>query len=158
MLMPKASNKAVGIIIGIVFLCTGLNSIYKFITRDGAKLYSLSLAYGIIYLLLGILLIVYPYSVMKFVVICLGIYLTVFGTMKVNFAFWLKKGSEESWLITFVSGLLLIFFGILVMFNPFVELTLTMLGGIFLIICGILDITDTILFKKRAKEIRNIFW
>lgn len=156
--LPKTTNKVVGILVGIIFLISGVNAIYKYFHRDGAKLYSLNLVFGIIYSILGVVIILYPFSVMSFVTICLGLYLIVSGAMKINYGFWLKKGNEESWLITIATGILLIIFGIMVMFNPFVTLTLTKLVGIFLIIVAILDITDTILFKKRAKEIMDIFW
>ena len=156
--MPEATNKVVGILVGIIFLLSGINSIYKYFHRDGAKLYSLNIMFGILYSILGVVIILYPFSVMSFVTICLGIYLLVNGATKVNYSFWLKKGNEASWSITLATGALLIIFGILVMFNPFVGLTLTKLAGSFLLVVAVLDITDTILFKKRAQEIMDIFW
>lgn len=156
--LPNASNKAVGIITGIIFLIAGVNSIYKYFHRDGAKLYSLNLMFGILYVILGTVIIIYPYTVVEFVTVCLGIYMIINGASKINYGIWLKKGNEKSWLITLVSGILLIIIGILVIFNPFVSLTLTKLCGAFLIITGILDFTDTILFKTRSKEIMEIFW
>ena len=156
--MPKATNKVVGVVTGIVFLLSGIMSIYKYFKRDGAKLYALNLIYGILYSILGIVIMVYPFSVMTFVTVCLGIYLVITGALKLNYAFWLKKGSEESWPIILATGILLIIIGILVMFNPFLQLTVTKLVGIFLILEAVLDITSIILFKRRAKEIKNIFW
>lgn len=156
--LPELTNKLVGILAGVIFLASGINSIYKYFHRDGAKLYTLNIVFGIIYSLLGVVIILYPFSVMNFVTVCLGIYLIVSGAMKINYGLWFKRGSEESWLITIVTGILLIIFGIMVVFNPFISLTLAKLVGIFLIISAVLDITDTILFKKRAKEIMNIFW
>lgn len=156
--IPDLSNKVIGIITGIIFLLAGANSIYKYIKRDGAKLYTLNIAFGILYLLLGIVIIVFPFSVSEFVTICLGIYVVVNGASKINYGVWLKKGSEESWLVTLVSGILLLIIGILIMFNPFVALTLTRLVGIFLLISGILDLASAILCKQRSKEIIDIFW
>ena len=80
------------------------------------------------------------------------------GLSKMNYAVWLKKGEEDSWLVTLVSGILIAVIGILVVFNPFASLTITKLAGAFLIITGVIDLTDTILFKKRSKEIMDIFW
>ncbi|MDE6284943.1 MAG: DUF308 domain-containing protein [Bacilli bacterium] len=156
--MPDLTNKVVGILVGFVFLVSGVNAIYKYFHRDGAKLYSLNILFGILYSILGVVIIVYPFSVMTFVTICLGLYLVVSGAVKMNYAFWLKRGNEDSWLITLVSGIMLLLFGILVMFNPFISLTLTQLAGAFLLIVSILDFTDTMMFKKRANEIMNIFW
>lgn len=158
MLLPNATNKVVGIIVGIIFLIEGINSVYKYFHREGAKLYNLNLIFGVLYALLGVVIILYPFTVVEFVTVCLGIYMIINGASKVNYALWLKRGNEESWLITLATGILIAIVGILVIFNPFASLTLTKLAGAFLIITGILDFMDTILFRNRSKEIMEIFW
>lgn len=158
LLLPNATNKVVGIIVGIIFLIEGINSVYKYFHREGAKLYNLNLIFGVLYALLGVVIILYPFTVVEFVTVCLGIYMIINGASKVNYALWLKRGNEESWLITLATGILIAIVGILVTFNPFASLTLTKLAGAFLIITGILDFMDTILFRNRSKEIMEIFW
>ena len=158
LLLPNATNKVVGIIVGIIFLIEGINSVYKYFHREGAKLYNLNLIFGVLYALLGVVIILYPFTVVEFVTVCLGIYMIINGASKVNYALWLKKGNEESWLITLATGILIAIVGILVIFTPFASLTLTKLAGAFLIITGILDFMDTILFRNRSKEIMEIFW
>lgn len=158
LLLPNATNKVVGIIVGIIFLIEGINSVYKYFHREGAKLYNLNLIFGVLYALLGVVIILYPFTEVEFVTVCLGIYMIINGASKVNYALWLKRGNEESWLITLATGILIAIVGILVIFNPFASLTLTKLAGAFLIITGILDFMDTILFRNRSKEIMEIFW
>ena len=158
LLVPELTNKVVGIIAGIIFLLEGINSIYKYFPREGAKLYNLSLVFGVLYAVLGVVIIIYPFTVVEFVTVCLGLYMIINGASKVNYALWLKRGNEDSWLITLATGILVAIVGILVIFNPFASLTLTKLAGAFLIITGILDFMDTILFKNRSKEIMEIFW
>lgn len=156
--LPSISNKVVGIIVGIVFLVFGINSVYKYFHRDGAKIYSLNLIFGVLYSILGIVIIIYPFSVMNFVTICLGLFIIVNGVSKINYGIWLKRGNEESWLVTLVTGAFLGTIGIMLVFNPFTALTLTQISGAFLIITGVLNLSDTILFKNRAKQIMEIFW
>ena len=158
LLVQELSGKVLGIIVGIIFLIEGINSIYKYFHREGAKLYNLNLVFGVIYAVLGVVIILVPSSVVEFITICLGIYMIVNGASKVNYALWLKRGNEDSWLITLATGILVAIVGVLVIFNPFASLTLTKLAGAFLIITGILDFMDTILFKNRSKEIMEIFW
>ena len=158
LLVPELSGKVLGIIVGIIFLIEGINSIYKYFHREGAKLYNLNLVFGVIYAVLGVVIILVPSSVVEFITICLGIYMIVNGASKVNYALWLKRGNEDSWLITLATGILVAIVGVLVIFNPFASLTPTKLAGAFLIITGILDFMDTILFKNRSKEIMEIFW
>lgn len=156
--LPAVSNKVVGIIIGVVILIFGINAVYKYFHRDGAKIYSLNIVFGVLYSILGVVIILYPYSVMEFVTVCLGLFIIINGATKVNYGLWLKRGSEDSWLVTLVTGIFLVVLGIMVVFNPFSAFTLTQLSGAFLIIVGILNVSDTILFKKRSKEIMEIFW
>lgn len=156
--MPKLSNKLIGVIMGSLFILYGITTIYKYITRNGAKLYSLNLLYGIIILLIGVIIVLVPFSATSFLTICLGLYLIIIGINKVTYGIWFKIGNHSSWLITLVIGIMLIFFGILVLSNPFSSLTITRLVGAFLILASILDITDLILLKKRSDEISKIFW
>ena len=156
--LPAVSNKVVGIIIGVIFLIFGINAIYKYFHRDGAKLYSLNIVFGVLYSILGVVIILYPYSVMSFVTVCLGLFVIINGATKINYGIWLKRGSEDSWLVTLVTGIFLVVLGIMLVFNPFSALTLTQISGAFLMIVGVLNVSDTILFKKRSKEIMDIFW
>lgn len=157
--LPQLSNKLVGAIIGIIFLIEGINSIYKYFNRDGAKLYSFNLIFGILYAILGVIIILYPFKVVEFITVFLGLSIIINGASKINYGVWLKKGNEESWLLTLVTGILLLIIGLLVIFYPFqATLTITKLTGAFLIITGALDFMDTILFRQRRKEIMEIFW
>lgn len=156
--LPSLSNKLIGIITGFLFILSGVTAIYKYFSRNGAKLYSLNLLFGIIIFLIGIVIILVPFSVTTFITVCLGLYLIVVGANKVTYGIWFKIGDDSSWLITLVIGLLLILIGILVLANPFSALTITRLVGIFLILSCVLDITDTLLLKRRANEISKIFW
>ena len=156
--LPAVSNKVVGIIIGIIILAYGITAIYKYFHRDGAKIYTLNIIFGVLYSILGVVIILYPYSVMSFVTVCLGLFVIINGATKINYGIWLKRGNEDSWLVTLVTGIFLVVLGIMLVFNPFSALTLTQISGAFLIIVGILNVSDTILFKKRSKEIMEIFW
>jgi uncharacterized membrane protein HdeD (DUF308 family) len=156
--LPESASKAVGIITGIIFILNGLSNIYKYLKRDGAKLYTLSIFFGILSIILGIVVLANPTYVMGFVTVCLGLYVLINGAIKINNAFWLKKGSDESWLVTLATGILLIIIGFMLVFNTFASLAVTTLSGAFLLISGILDFTDTVMFKLRSKEIMEIFW
>ena len=156
--LPELSNKLIGVISGVLFILSGINTIYKYFCRNGAKLYSLNLLYGINILLIGVIIILVPFSVTTFLTICLGLYLIIFGVNKITYGVWFKIGNDSSWLITFVIGIMLTIFGILVLANPFSSLTVTQVVGSFLILSSILDLTDLVLLKKRANEITKIFW
>ncbi len=155
---PNFSNKFMGVILGILFLLYAGSLIFNFFTRDGAKLYSLNIAFSVIVGIIGILLIVYPYALINFVITCLGIYIIISGAVKINYSLWLKKGQEESWYVVLANGIMLVILGILINANPFANMLITRIIGIFIIVSSVLKMSDTILFRKRSKEIMKIFW
>ena len=149
----------IGYIAGLIFIYTGILAIYKFIKRDGAKLYSLNIIFGILSVILGVVIIFVPTSVISYINIIFGIFLIILGGNKVTHGIWFKIGDDASWSITLVSGIMLILFGVLLIANPFESfLTATKLVGIFLILYNVLDITTSIMLRKRSDEIVKIFW
>ena len=156
--LPNLSNKVVGIITGVIFIIFGMTTAYKYLKRDGAKIYSLNLVFAILYLILGLVIIIFPFSVIEFVTVCLGLFLVVNGATKINYGLWLKRGSSKAWLVTLVAGILLVILGIMIVFNPFTAYALTQITGAFLIISGVINLSDAITFKTKAKEIMDIFW
>lgn len=155
---PETTNKVIGSIVGCLLIFYAATLIYTYISRNGAKLYSLNIIFGVLIALLGIVLIVYPYSVMSFITTCIGLFLIVNGASKINYALWLRKGQEETWVITLATGILLIAISLVFMFTDFVALALTQVLGIFLLCAAAINLMDAILFRKRSKEIVKIFW
>ncbi len=155
---PGFTNKIIGLILGVILLVNGASLIFDFFKRDGAKIYSLNILFGILISILGLVLIAYPYSVISFVTICIGIYLIISGAVKINHAIWLKKAKEESWNLVITNGIILLVLGLLIIFNPFANLAVTQVIGIFIIVSSIIKISNTILFKNKAQDIIKIFW
>ena len=156
--LPDLTNKVVGIITGVIFVLFGLTSVYKYLKRDGAKIYTLNLVFSILYLVLGVVIIIFPFSVIEFVTVCLGLFLIINGATKINYGLWLKRGSCSAWLITLIAGSFLGVLGIMMIFNPFTSYALTQIVGASLIMSGVINLSDAITFKAAAKEIMEIFW
>lgn len=156
--LPDLTNKVVGIITGVIFVLFGLTSVYKYLKRDGAKIYTLNLVFSILYLVLGVVIIIFPFSAIEFVTVCLGLFLIINGATKINYGLWLKRGSCGAWLITLIAGSFLGVLGIMMIFNPFTSYALTQIVGAFLIMSGVINLSDAITFKAAAKEIMEIFW
>ena len=149
----------VGFFVGLAFIYSGVNTLYKYLKRDGAKLYSLNLIFSILMLILGIVIIFMPRSVVSFVMVCVGLYFVVLGANKISYGIWFKIGNDSSWLITCVIGILLALFGILILANPFESsITTTKVISIFMMLSGVLDFSNVFLIKKRRDQIVKIFW
>ncbi len=157
-IFPNMMAKTMGIIISIFLFLYAASLMYDFLKRDGAKLYSLNLVFAIIIFVLGILLLVYPYSIMNFVANITGIFFITTGAVKINHAIWLKRAKEESWLPLLITSVTVVIVGLMLLFNPFAYLDVTRVIGVFIILTSILRISNAHLFKKRSNEILKIFW
>lgn len=153
------SDRAVGFLLGIGFLITGVSTIFSYLKREGAKLFVFNLVIGIIFSLIGLLVAIIPFKSMNFVIVMLGIYLIINGVSKLNVALWLKRGNDSSWSVALPSGILLLVFAIMVFINPFSYLlNLAKLSGVFLLISSFIDLMIAFMLKRRTNEIVKIFW
>ena len=146
LLIPGTLNKVIGIVIGVGLLIVGLIGIIKYIKLKEYKFTS-NLVSGILYSALGIIVIIYPFSIINLVTICLGLYLVINGIMKTIFSFGLKKLTDK-WVGALVMGIITIILGLLLIFNPFAGITITKLAGAFLVIVAVFDLIDTYIIMK----------
>ena len=146
LLIPGALNKLIGILIGGDLHITGILSIIKY-TKEKIAGSNLNLVSGILYAVLGVIIIIYPYSIINLVTICLGVYLIINGMLKLKLAFTLKNITDK-WIGTLVMGIITIVLGILLIFNPFAGITITKLAGAFLVIVAVFDLIDTYIIQK----------
>ena len=135
LLIPGTLNKLIGILIGGALLITGVLSIIKY-TKENIAGSNLNLVSGILYAVLGVIIIIYPYSIINLVTICLGVYLIINGMLKLKLAFTLKNITDK-WIGTLVMGIITIVLGLLLIFNPFAGITITKLAGAFLVIVAV---------------------
>lgn len=144
-LIPNTLNKLIGIIVGIVLIALGAIAIYKYVKKENTG--GIDLAVGILYAVLGIIVMVYPHSVVKLVAICLGVYLLIAGLMKVKTSIDLKD-TNSKWIGTLIIGLLILVLGLLLIFDPFAGVTITKLAGVFLLVFAVIDIIDIYIIQK----------
>lgn len=157
-IFPLESIQLIGYITGGIFLINAFASGYKYFKRDGALLYRYNIVFMILEIILGIIIIVVPKEVSAVVTKIFGVFMIIFGANKISYGVWFRIGNELSWLLTITVGIMLLLFGIIMLFYPFTNIALTMLIGIFTAVNSILDIINTALIKKRAGDIITIFW
>ncbi len=156
-LKSEIANTIAGVLIGIFFLLTGLIQIYTFIDKNKIKLFKTNLIIGIINIILGLFLMFNPLKMLNILNISLGIALLIDGINKLLLFYNLKKVGEEAKKIIFVSTLLLIFMGIMIIINPFRTLVITKTVGIFIMLYNIINLNDLVLLKKRSKKFLKNF-
>lgn len=144
-LMPDTLNKILGIIVGIVLLLIGLGSIYTYIQSKIS--FTSSLISGILYTLLGIIILISPGSVVRSIAIGIGIVLSITGLSKVRLSFTLKE-INTNWIGTLVIGVITTMLGIVLIFSPFSGDAITKFAGAFLVIVAIFDLIDNYILQK----------
>lgn len=155
--VPSIAIKTVSWLIGLFFIIQGVLAIYSYIKKERISLLTFNLVYGIISMVIGLLVIINPFAIANILTISLGIWLIVSGGLKINYGLRLKNIKEGSWALTLAVGIISILFGIMVILNPFSKLILVEVIGLFLVVYGIIDLTDAILLKKRAKIFIKVF-
>ena len=146
LLIPGTLNKLIGILIGVALLAVGIIAIVKYIKeKDNGS--SLNLVSGILYSVLGVIIIIYPYSIINLVTICLGVYLVINGLLKLKLSFVLKRITDK-WIGTLIMGIITVILGVVLIFNPFAGITITKLAGAFLVVVAVFDLIDTYIIQK----------
>ena len=132
------------IYLGILFIVYGLIKIWAFTLRNDITIFNISIIYGIVSIILGIITMFVNVNIM------LGIWFMLIVIENLELVFRLKKVEEKSWNFVLMSSVLTLFIGILLMINPFVNLNSYQVIGIFLTLYGVLCSTKIIMLKNRS--------
>ena len=150
---PYSGLRLCEIDFSVILLLSGFMSIFECNAKKVVKLFNLSLIYGVLSIIFGLLIILNPLALANIVSLCIGIWMLLSGIIKISNSICIKKLEEESWSVLFGIGLMV---SLMLIFNPFVELYITQVVGGFVIIYAVLDIANSLLFRKRKKELINI--
>jgi len=116
------------------------------------KNFSLMLTEGLISVLLGILIMIFPGETLKIFYIFIGIWALLLGLFKIYLAIVLRKMVEFRYLMI-LGGMLLFGIGLLLLLDPnyVAGVVLKIIGGIFIIL-GMLLVYFSFVVKKANKE------
>lgn len=153
---PYSGLRGCEIAFSVVLIVSGLMAIFDCTAKKIISLFNFSLIYGVSSLILGLLIILNPLSLANIVSIIFGLWITISGVLKISNSLNLKKHEEECWSVTFGIGFLTTVIGVLLIFNPFIQLYITQAVGIFVVIYAVLDITNSWLFRRRKNQIIDI--
>ena len=156
-LNPLVAANTVGIIIGIYFIVFGIFNIYEFLMRKIVPLFNFKVMLGILSIVLGLLVILNPFRLIKILTFTLGLYLSVQAIFKCIEALKLKKYNYDGWLLQFVISVLLLIFGVFITINPMASMDIIEATVIFVILSSILEICNLMLIHSKAKDILKLF-
>ena len=154
---PTISLKVFSYSIAIIISLFGLFLIIEDIRYNVGMLFDFSLL-GIMFFLLGLILLKYPNALTSLIPIFLGIWFIVSGFVKGRWTYYLSDYKLSIRILSFIMSILSIVCGIIFIFNPLDGANyIASFVGILLIIYSISDIVDMIIFKINVNKIyKNI--
>ena len=157
LLFFKSSVTLMGIsyIFGGLIIAIGVLAIVRFISNNHSDISNqLNIVYGIICIISGIFFIEKPEIIGSIIPVVMGIGIIISSSLKIQQSFNLKSLNSSYFFWSFVTALLSLICGIVLLFNPFKgAVIITKAIGIFLVMYAILDICNTIVLKKSGVSI-----
>lgn len=152
--VPDFSISAVGAVCGAILIVFGIVRLVGYFSRNLYRLaFQYDLAFGIMMIALGVIMLLHPVSLMSFICIALGLSFFADGLFKFQIAIDAKHfGIREWWLILAVAIITVIFGGVLVARPVESSRVLTVLTGITMLCEGILNIITMITTVKIIKH------
>lgn len=149
----EATIITISYVIGGVLVAIGVLAIIKFVQNtNNAQKSELDIAYGIISVILGVIVIKNPEAIASIIPTILGISIIISSATKLQYAFELKAGGNNLWKTTMGISIISTLCGIILLFNPFKAITyFTKVVGIFIVIYALLDMVSTFTIKRNVK-------
>jgi uncharacterized membrane protein HdeD (DUF308 family) len=157
LLFFKSSVTLMGIsyIFGGLIIAIGVLAIVRFISNNHSDISNqLNIIYGIICIISGIFFIEKPEIIGSIIPVVMGIGIIISSSLKIQQSFNLKSLNSSYFFWSFVTALLSLICGVVLLFNPFKgAVIITKVIGIFLVMYAILDICNTIVLKNSGVSI-----
>lgn len=152
--VPGFSISAVGIICGSILIVFGIVRLVGYFSKDLYRLaFQYDLAFGIMMITLGMIMLLHPGSLMNFICITLGLSFLADGLFKIQIAIDSKGFGIREWWLILALAIVTVVFGILLIARPSESSRiLTVLIGITMLCEGVLNISTMITAVKIIKH------
>lgn len=158
LIFPNISIKIVAYLIAIILIGSGIYLTYLEIYTKSFLLPIDTLLNGILSILFGIIILIYPDVFKIMIPIILGTYFILDSIFKLKLVVLLRRIDNKSWIVTLLLTILSIICGIILILNPIdSSIALALFAGITLIIYSLSGIIDMILFKKNIHDLTKVF-
>lgn len=156
MFMPNVSATAIGIACGTMLIVFGIIRLVGYFSKDLFRLaFQYDLAFGILSIFLGILILLKPDNFFNFISIALGLSIFADGLFKIQIAFDSKEFGIKQWWLIFIEALVAGALGLILVFRPTESsAVLTVLLGVTVLAEGILNLSTVLAAVKIVKNQR----
>lgn len=146
LLHPDLSQRAIGVTAGICLLAFGAVKIVGYFSRDLFRLaFQYDLAFGLLSLCLGVIVLIKPEHLMSFLCLALGIVILTDGLFKVQIAVDARAFGIRLWWLILLLAVLTSILGLVLVFRPTESASvLVTLLGVALLAEGVLNLTTVL--------------
>ncbi len=151
--VPDFSVSLIGIICGAVLIAFGIIRLVGYFSRDLYRLaFQYDLAFGILMIALGVIMLMRPEGLMNFICIALGLSILTDGLFKIQIAIDSKKFGIDQWWLILALAIITVAVGVAVVAMPGgSSRILSIMIGVSLLCEGILNISTVITAVKIIK-------
>jgi len=150
---PIATALVLAIVIGIYALVDGVFDIVEAIRHRGSSSMVFRIVLGVVSILFGIVVLIWPGMSLGILVIMVGIWAIIIGVLQIVSSVGHRAVPNSGWVWGIVGGALAILFGVLVLVWPGTGLvTIIWIIGIWAIVWGIVLIVLGVQLRKAARS------
>lgn len=154
--LPSFSIRVFGVACGIILILFGCVRLIGYFSRDLFRLaFQYDLAFGVLLIVLGVLMLVRPESFLNFFCVTLGLAILIDGLFKLQIAMESKRFGIREWWLILALAIIASIFGLVMVIRPFESGKMfCVLFGISLLADGILNIGTVVTAVKIVKNQR----
>lgn len=150
---PNTSLQLIVYFLGAIILCYGVAKIINYNVQNGEFKNGFDLIVGIVFSVLGLLMVFFSDSVIELLTYIFGFYICVDGAINIQKSFDLKKFESGLWKFCLVLGSVTLVVGILFLCKPFdAANTLVIMMGIMFIYDGVVNLIMVMALKHARKK------
>lgn len=151
---PDLSLTLFSVMIGVAMIIFGIFKIIGYLSRDLYRLaFQYDLAFGVLLVVLGILMVIQPQFITRTLFIAVGIYFMTDGLLKVQISLDAKSFGIRQWWLILAIAVLSVAAGLIMVFRPVDSARLfTVFFGISLIMDGILNLATVLTTVKIIRD------
>ena len=115
-----------------------------------------NLGFGILLIIIGIALLIYPNSLSILLSLGISIWFITSSVSRIKFAVSIKEVKDVNWKIILISSIITLIIGISFIFTPLsTAVAVTIISGISMVVYAVFDIFEVIFIKINIKKIEN---
>lgn len=144
---PNETVGAISIVLGVVFIAMGVLKLIEYYTSETKEDYLLTMA--LIMVIFGVIILFASNVILSLFRVILGMWIIITAVMDLQTVLAWKQVKSPYWTVSLVLTMLMVLAGIIILVKQ--NIVITAVGAI-IIVYGILDIIDRIIFIKKIND------